>query len=810
MEVDGKIFFQILVPTYNSALTIRNALNSIVCQTFDSWICIVLDDHSDDNTFQIVQEYVEKYPDKFAAGQIDKRVPTGEVRNGLLKKGLEFNTPYTLWLDSDDTFHDCNVFQNLHDRLKETSYPDVLQLSYKIIFDNDGQEEFREAKSISVGELALDGRWTAPWSKCVKTKLMGKFLDGLFRFEDTFQHFKMLDGAVRTVNFYNNGEQQPAIDYHHNRTRELEIDVTALDQLKSLLKTCVSEYVRKGVQETINYWNEVYDKIKNHEPEEHGEDNMGNNDVKVIVALTTHGIRLKTNAFLRSLESILKQKTSFKTKICLTLFKDDVKLLTQRARDFIRKHGIEIIQAPLNLRPHLKYFYVMTKYKDLPVITVDDDCYYEDILVESLYREHLKFPKSVIAKRVHKITYFTDGVVRPYKEWLFEYNGNSGNGEDLLVTGVGGVLYPPSILKLETSCLDEITKCSLTNDDIWMRKRETELGVPVRWIPPKRGNKDSYIPASCGRDSSALCLTENLDGNDTITKLLKMRKSSSSIAFNIIYITDTNYVVPMLHSIRSLKQNVDRDKNYVVNVVCDSSVSGDQKRDIESLNSPNVQIKIKNIPAEFEKSLNKISQVNKVAKCATYKFYLANLFRELDVALYVDCDTLILRDISQIFNAGLYGRYCAAVRDYKVCRTYESAFHRGLVAKYKGYFNSGVMLLNLFIMRRQNVGEQLFKYRIGGVNKFMDQDALNVVFNGRVNWLNCNWNFIASNLLFKPSDISKFYSVKTPATANETIQSPDVKILHITGVEKPWKNHQSEWYEYWNKFNDECCSKQLY
>ena len=42
------------------------------------------------------------------------------------------------------------------------------------------------------------------------------------------------------------------------------------------------------------------------------------------------------------------------------------------------KYGVEIIQGDNRLRPHNKYFYVMQKYRDLPIITIDDDVKYSD------------------------------------------------------------------------------------------------------------------------------------------------------------------------------------------------------------------------------------------------------------------------------------------------------------------------------------------------------------------------------------------------------------------------------------------------
>lgn len=47
----------IIIPTYNSASTLRRALNSIVCQTFTDWEVLIMDGLSTDDTLEIAQSY---------------------------------------------------------------------------------------------------------------------------------------------------------------------------------------------------------------------------------------------------------------------------------------------------------------------------------------------------------------------------------------------------------------------------------------------------------------------------------------------------------------------------------------------------------------------------------------------------------------------------------------------------------------------------------------------------------------------------------------------------------------------------------
>lgn len=48
----------IIIPVYNRALLIGETLDSILCQSYANWECLLIDDGSSDNTAQIVNDYV--------------------------------------------------------------------------------------------------------------------------------------------------------------------------------------------------------------------------------------------------------------------------------------------------------------------------------------------------------------------------------------------------------------------------------------------------------------------------------------------------------------------------------------------------------------------------------------------------------------------------------------------------------------------------------------------------------------------------------------------------------------------------------
>ena len=52
------MLFSILIPAYNAEKYIINCINSIKKQTFEDWECIIIDDGSKDNTYNIIVKNV--------------------------------------------------------------------------------------------------------------------------------------------------------------------------------------------------------------------------------------------------------------------------------------------------------------------------------------------------------------------------------------------------------------------------------------------------------------------------------------------------------------------------------------------------------------------------------------------------------------------------------------------------------------------------------------------------------------------------------------------------------------------------------
>ena len=88
----------IIVPVYNVEEYLEKCLDSLVNQTLQDIEIIVVNDGSPDNSQQIIDAYIEKYPDKIK-GFIKENGGLSDARNyGITKASAD----YIGFVDSDD------------------------------------------------------------------------------------------------------------------------------------------------------------------------------------------------------------------------------------------------------------------------------------------------------------------------------------------------------------------------------------------------------------------------------------------------------------------------------------------------------------------------------------------------------------------------------------------------------------------------------------------------------------------------------------------------------------------------------------
>ncbi len=205
---------------------------------------------------------------------------------------------------------------------------------------------------------------------------------------------------------------------------------------------------------------------------------------RIIVSLTSYPARIKK--IFNVLDSIMAQ-TYKPDKILLYLAQEQFagKELPVDLSGYI-VGGLEIHWCQEDMKSHKKYLYAFQEYPDDYIITIDDDFYYEEHMIEELVYYRDKFPGCVLARRTHLITAERDGSISPYEMWWGECQHYIGVPRmDLLATTGGGALYAPHLIGTEVFNTNNIRKYCMYADDIWLKVMELIGGVPVVQVPTR-------------------------------------------------------------------------------------------------------------------------------------------------------------------------------------------------------------------------------------------------------------------------------------------------------------------------------------
>ncbi len=197
----------------------------------------------------------------------------------------------------------------------------------------------------------------------------------------------------------------------------------------------------------------------------------------VVVSLTSFPARIHLVEL--AIKSILNQ-TYKPLKVILWLGKEKFPKKEEELPESLlnlTKKGLEI-EFCEDLKPHTKYFYAFKKYPNNLIVTVDDDIFYPNKMLEKLSELYKKYPNCVIANRVREIK-VTNGQFEVYRNWKINGIGHSNPSKKLLATGVGGVMYLPNMFK---SCLlnvENLRRLAYITDDIWLKANGMNSQISV-------------------------------------------------------------------------------------------------------------------------------------------------------------------------------------------------------------------------------------------------------------------------------------------------------------------------------------------
>ena len=175
-----------------------------------------------------------------------------------------------------------------------------------------------------------------------------------------------------------------------------------------------------------------------------------------------------------------------------------------------------------------------------------------------------------------------------------------------------------------------------------------------------------------------------------------------------------------------------------------------------------------------------------------YKLLLPLLFHDLDRIIYLDADTLIFKDLYEMYNLPFNGNYVLGYPFHDSNKIDDYVKH----AVY--YINGGVILFNNKLIRQDNKDLELIKFTMDNNRKlwFLEQDSINIVFYEKVGILPLKYGiYMYGNIHSFEKSIQ--IRIRFKLNRTEVIDAlNDPSLVHFSGCNpKPWNSHSSNEFE---------------
>lgn len=226
------------------------------------------------------------------------------------------------------------------------------------------------------------------------------------------------------------------------------------------------------------------------------------------------------------------------------------------------------------------------------------------------------------------------------------------------------------------------------------------------------------------------------------SKLEKINRLEKQSIIPIFYASDSNYLPYLSVSLISLMKNA--NKNYKYNIyILHSGINKDEQQPILDLANDIFNIEFVNVSERLNEVNGNLQLRDYYTGATYYRIFIANMFPNLDKAIYLDSDTIVLGDISKLYSYDLLDNYLGAISDKVVAShpVFQDYCKEVLGILPNRYINAGILLMNLKKFKEDDFYSKfkdlLIEYKFCVAQ---DQDYLNVLCKDKIKYLPYSWN----------------------------------------------------------------------
>ena len=252
------------------------------------------------------------------------------------------------------------------------------------------------------------------------------------------------------------------------------------------------------------------------------------------------------------------------------------------------------------------------------------------------------------------------------------------------------------------------------------------------------------------------------------------------LALNI----DNKYSYPCIVSLTSLLINRAHFSFYIIHILIGNDVKNETldkiKLTIEEFGNNYCNVSFYRMGDQFRGAT-----ATYVSIAAYYRIALPSLLPNVDKIIYTDSDVINFKDLSEMYNIKLKENiYFCGPLDYS--GHLDELKRLGIITD--KYMNSGILIMNLKAMRKDNIEKKLRNYVSSHFLNHFDQTAINAVCRNNTQILSYKYGAFAFNNYKELLDFNNGQNSKYKYSISELNQSfYDPTLLHFPGFVKPWQ-----------------------
>ena len=236
----------------------------------------------------------------------------------------------------------------------------------------------------------------------------------------------------------------------------------------------------------------------------------------------------------------------------------------------------------------------------------------------------------------------------------------------------------------------------------------------------------------------------------------------------IFYACDDNFVKYTIVSLNSMIKNASKKEKYEIYVL-HTFITDVMKNKLLELQNENFKITFCDVTSHLESIYDRLPIRDYYSKTTYYRLFIAEMFPEYEKAIYIDSDTIVQGDISELYAIDIGDNYLGGCHEQAMVQVdaFGTYAEQVVGVSRHNFFNAGMIVINCEQFREHGVLDRFIEY-LHDYNFVVtqDEDYLNLICKDRVYWLDQRWNTEIFGEIAYPIE--------------------EANILHYIMTSKPW------------------------